>query len=333
MSDALLRARNLRVEIATRRGPLVAVDDVSFDIAAGEVLGVVGESGAGKSIAGLAIIGLLDPPLSLARGEIVFAGTRIDNLDPEKMRGLRGRQIGAVFQDALASLNPLLTVGHQLVQTITAHLDLSPADARLRAVELLAEVGIPAPKERLASYPHELSGGMRQRVVLALAFCCEPKLVIADEPTTALDVSLQAQVIELIRRLCDEHGTAIMLITHDMGVIAGIADRIAVMYAGRLAEIGPARAMLSAPAHPYTRGLMASIPRMRRMSGDLPQIEGAMPRLAAIPAGCAFHPRCPQRLPRCDRDRPPLIAGRDSAAACWLTAAGRDDDIDAARHA
>ncbi len=333
MSDALLRARNLRVEIATRRGPLVAVDDVSFDIAAGEVLGVVGESGAGKSIAGLAIIGLLDPPLSLARGEIVFAGTRIDNLDPEKMRGLRGRQIGAVFQAALASLNPLLTVGHQLVQTITAHLDLSPADARLRAVELLAEVGIPAPKERLASYPHELSGGMRQRVVLALAFCCEPKLVIADEPTTALDVSLQAQVIELIRRLCDEHGTAIMLITHDMGVIAGIADRIAVMYAGRLAEIGPARAMLSAPAHPYTRGLMASIPRMRRMSGDLPQIEGAMPRLAAIPAGCAFHPRCPQRLPRCDRDRPPLIAGRDSAAACWLTAAGRDDDIDAARHA
>ena len=333
MSDALLRARNLRVEIATRRGPLVAVDDVSFDIAAGEVLGVVGESGAGKSIAGLAIIGLLDPPLSLTRGEIIFAGTRIDNLDPEKMRGLRGRQIGAVFQDALASLNPLLTVGHQLVQTITAHLDLSPAEARLRAVELLAEVGIPAPRERLASYPHELSGGMRQRVVLALAFCCEPKLVIADEPTTALDVSLQAQVIELIRRLCDEHGTAIMLITHDMGVIAGIADRIAVMYAGRLAEIGPARAMLSAPAHPYTRGLMASIPRMRRMSGELPQIEGAMPRLAAIPAGCAFHPRCPQRLPRCDRDRPPLIAGRDSAAACWLTADGRDDDIDAARHA
>jgi peptide/nickel transport system ATP-binding protein len=333
MSEPLLSARDLRVEFTVEGRSFAAVDDVSFELAPGEVLGVVGESGAGKSIAGLAIIGLLDPPLSLARGEIVFAGTRIDNLDPEKMRGLRGRQIGAVFQDALASLNPLLTVGHQLVQTITAHLDLSPADARLRAVELLAEVGIPAPKERLASYPHELSGGMRQRVVLALAFCCEPKLVIADEPTTALDVSLQAQVIELIRRLCDEHGTAIMLITHDMGVIAGIADRIAVMYAGRLAEIGPARAMLSAPAHPYTRGLMASIPRMRRMSGELPQIEGAMPRLAAIPAGCAFHPRCPQRLPRCDRDRPPLIAGRDSAAACWLTAAGRDDDIDAARHA
>jgi peptide/nickel transport system ATP-binding protein len=319
MADALLSVRDLRVEIATRRGALVAVDGVSFDIAEGEVLGVVGESGAGKSITGTAILGLLDPPVRLARGEIAFAGERIDALTPDAMRGLRGRHIGAVFQDPLTSLNPLLTVGRQLVQTIRAHLDVSPGEARQRAARLLAEVGIPAPEERLDAYPHELSGGMRQRVVLALAFCCEPRLVIADEPTTALDVSVQAQVIDLFRRMCRERGTAVMLITHDMGVIAETADRIAVMYAGRLVEIGPARAVLRAPAHPYTSGLMASIPNMRRRHADLPQIAGSMPRLAAVPAGCAFHPRCPVRLERCARDRPVLSTAGDTSAACWLT--------------
>jgi peptide/nickel transport system ATP-binding protein len=294
----------------------------------------VGESGAGKSITGTAIIGLIDLPLRRAGGEIRFAGKRIDNLDPEVMRSLRGRHIGAVFQDPLTSLNPLLTVGRQLVQTITAHLDLSPGEARERAAQLLAEVGIAAPKERLDSYPHELSGGMRQRVVLALAFCCEPKLIIADEPTTALDVSVQAQVIELFKRMCRERGTAVMLITHDMGVIAETADRIAVMYAGRLVEIGRTRAVLNAPAHPYTRGLMASIPSMQRRTTDLPQIEGSMPRLAAIPSGCAFHPRCPCRLPRCDRERPVLAPAGETQSACWLTAS-RDDaaNVEAARHA
>jgi len=322
MADVLLSVRNLRVEIATRRGRLVAVDGVSFDIAEGEVLGVVGESGAGKSITGTAIIGLLDPPVRLASGEIAFAGERIDSLTPEAMRGLRGRHIGAVFQDPLTSLNPLLTVGRQLVQTITAHLDVSPGEARRRAARLLAEVGIPAPNERLNAYPHELSGGMRQRVVLALAFCCEPRLVIADEPTTALDVSVQAQVIDLFKRMCRERGTAVMLITHDMGVIAETADRIAVMYAGRLVEIGPARAVLRAPVHPYTRGLMSSIPNMKRRNADLPQIDGSMPRLSDIPAGCAFHPRCPVRVARCFRERPALSAAGDTAAACWLTSAG-----------
>jgi peptide/nickel transport system ATP-binding protein len=320
MPDNLLSVHNLRVEIATRSGMLVAVDDVSFEIAAGEVLGLVGESGAGKSITGTAIIGLLDAPLRIAAGDIVFAGTRIDKLRAEAMRALRGRHIGMVFQDPLTSLNPLLTVGRQLVQTMRAHLDMSSDAARRRALALLAEVGIPAPRERFDAYPHELSGGMRQRVVVALAFCCEPRLVIADEPTTALDVSVQAQVIELLKRLCRERGTAVLLITHDMGVIAETADRIAVMYAGRLIEIGPARATLTHPAHPYTRGLMASIPSMQRTSGDLPQIEGNMPRLNAIPSGCAFHPRCSERLGRCAHERPVLCPVGETMSACWLTA-------------
>jgi peptide/nickel transport system ATP-binding protein len=223
-------------------------------------------------------------------------------------------------------------VGRQLVQTITTHLDLSRGEASERAALLLAEVGIPASKERLNSYPHELSGGMRQRVVLALAFCCEPKLIIADEPTTALDVSVQAQVIELFKRMCRERGTAVMLITHDMAVIAETADRIAVMYAGRLVETGPTQAVLKAPAHPYTRGLVASIPSMQRRYAELPQIEGSMPRLAAIPTGCAFHPRCPWRLSRCERERPVLAAAGETQSACWLTAR-RDDIVEAARHA
>jgi peptide/nickel transport system ATP-binding protein len=314
----LLSVRNLRVEIPTRRATLVAVDDISFNIDEGEVLGVVGESGAGKSITGSAVIGLIDPPGRVAGGEIVFAGRRIDNLAPEAMRHLRGRDIGAVFQDPLTSLNPLLTVGRQLAQTIAAHLDMSPSEARARALRLLTEVGIPAAKERLDSYPHELSGGMRQRVVLALAFCCEPRLIIADEPTTALDVSVQAQVIDLFRRMCRERGTAVMLITHDMGVIAETADRIAVMYAGRLVEIGPAQAVLKAPAHPYTRGLMASIPTMKRRTAELLQIEGSMPRLNAIPPGCAFHPRCLERLARCTHDRPDMTDADGRSVACWL---------------
>ena len=315
---ALLSVENLRVEIPTRRATLVAVDDVSFDIAAGEVLGVVGETGAGKSLTGTAIIGLLDPPARIAGGRISLAGQRIDNLPEEAMRGLRGKDIGAVFQDPLTSLNPLLTVGRHLTQTILTHLDISPAEARGRALKLLSEVGIPAPRERLDSYPHELSGGMRQRVVLALAFACDPKLVIADEPTTALDVSVQAQVIELLKRMCREHGTAVLLITHDMGVIADTADRIAVMYAGRLVEIGPTRSVLKASCHPYTQGLMASIPSMRRRGATLAQIDGSMPRLDALPTGCAFHPRCSVRVERCDRERPDLLPAATWKAACWL---------------
>ena len=315
----LLAVEHLRVELGTRRGALVAVDDVSFEIARGEVLGLVGESGAGKSLTGTAIIGLLDPPLRMTGGRILLAGRRIDDLPPEAMRALRGKHIGAVFQDPLTSLNPLLTVGRQLVQTIITHLDIPAYEARERARQLLAEVGIPAPRERLDSYPHELSGGMRQRVVLALAFACEPTLVVADEPTTALDVSIQAQVIELLKRMCRERGTAVLLITHDMGVIAETADRVAVMYAGRLVEIGSLRRALLQPFHPYTRGLMTSIPRMKVRGRALPQIEGSMPRLDALPEGCAFYPRCPDRLPRCALDRPQMVPSGDAAIACWLT--------------
>jgi peptide/nickel transport system ATP-binding protein len=241
------------------------------------------------------------------------------------MRALRGRRIGAVFQDPLTSLNPLLTVGRQLVQTILAHLDISAYEARERAVLLLAEVGVPAARERLDSYPHELSGGMRQRVVLALAFACQPTLVVADEPTTALDVSIQAQVIEVLKRMCRERGSAVLLITHDMGVIAETADRVAVMYAGRLVEVGPVRRMLAQPLHPYTRGLISSIPRMRAHRGTLPQIDGSMPGLDALPAGCSYHPRCPDRLPRCSLDRPQMLACGDGATACWL--AGRQPNV------
>ncbi|MDA0275712.1 MAG: ABC transporter ATP-binding protein, partial [Proteobacteria bacterium] len=239
-----------------------------------------------------------------------------------QLRRIRGRRIGAIFQDPLTSLNPLYTVGEQITETILTHLEVSPAEARERALGLLREVGIPAPESRIDHYPHQFSGGMRQRVVIALALCAEPRLIIADEPTTALDVSIQAQIIQLLKRLAREHGTAVMLITHDMGVIAETADRVAVMYAGRIAEIGPVREVIHSPRHPYTVGLMGSIPKLGAGMGKkhmrLAQIEGAMPRLNAIPAGCAFNPRCPKRLERCINERPILVAAGTNQTACWL---------------
>jgi len=314
----LLSVQHLRVEFATRRGTLVAVDDVSFDIAPGEVLGVVGESGAGKSLTGMSIIGLLEPPGRIAGGQILLEGERIDNLPYEKMRRIRGAKIGAIFQDPLTSLNPLYTVGQQLIETIRTHIDLNESAARKRAVDLLAEVGIPSPDLRIDHYPHQFSGGMRQRVVIALALCANPRLIVADEPTTALDVSIQAQIIALLKRLCRDHGTAVMLVTHDMGVIAETADRVAVMYAGRIAEIGPVRNVVKSPHHPYTRGLMGAIPHIGNTAARLTQIDGSMPRLTAIPRGCAFNPRCPDVFDRCRVDRPDLLEGGGSRAACWL---------------
>ena len=320
MTEPLLSVRNLRVEFPTRRGTLVAVDDLSFDIARGEILGVVGESGAGKSLTGMAIIGLLEPPGRIAAGEIRLEGERIDNLPAEAMRRIRGKRIGAIFQDPLTSLNPLFTVGEQLIETILTHLDMDPKQARVRAIELLAEVGIPAPEIRIDNYPHHFSGGMRQRVVIALALCARPRLIVADEPTTALDVSIQAQIIELLRKLARENGAAVMLITHDMGVIAETADRVAVMYAGRLAEIGPVKDVIHAPHHPYTSGLMRSIPKLGEGRQTLAQIDGAMPRLTAIPPGCAFNPRCPERFERCTLERPSPLPAGTTQAACWLYA-------------
>ena len=328
---SLLQVENLVVEFPYRRGTLRALDQVTFDIAPGEILGVVGESGAGKSLTGAAIIGLLEPPGRIAGGEIRLEGRRIDNLPYEEMRKIRGARIGAIFQDPLTSLNPLYSIGRQLVETIQTHLPLSASQARKRALDLLKEVGIPGAENRIDHYPHQFSGGMRQRVVIALALCAEPKLVIADEPTTALDVSIQAQIIALLKRVAHDRGAAVMLITHDMGVIAETAQRVAVMYAGRIIEIGAAQDVIHAPKHPYTVGLMGSIPRISAEKHRLVQIEGSMPRLDAIPPGCPFNPRCPRVFDRCRVERPDLLQANRTLAACWLHAperkapgAGRD---------
>ncbi|MBK3396971.1 MULTISPECIES: ABC transporter ATP-binding protein [Methylobacterium] len=324
MTQPVLSVRDLRVEFATRRGVLTALDGVSFEINRGEVLGVVGESGAGKSVTGSAVIGLIDPPGRIAGGEIRLNGERIDNLPPDAMRKVRGKRIGMIFQDPLTSLNPLYRVGRQIEETIRTHTDLSARAARQRAIDLLAEVGIPAPERRIDGFPHEFSGGMRQRVVIALALAAEPELIIADEPTTALDVSVQAQIITLLKRLGRDHGTAVMLITHDMGVIAEAADRVAVMYAGRVAEIGPVAAVVGDPLHPYAKGLMGAIPSLSHEADRLAQIPGAMPRLSAIPPGCAFNPRCPKVFARCTVDRPePLTVGSHRVACHLYDATGQ----------
>ena len=315
---SLLQVKNLVVEFPSRHGTLRALDDVSFELEPGEILGVVGESGAGKSLTGAAIIGLLEPPGRIAGGQILLEGERIDQLDARAMRHIRGRRIGAIFQDPLTSLNPLYTIGRQLIETIRAHLPVTEQEARVRAITLLRDTGIPAPEQRLDHYPHQFSGGMRQRVVIALALAAEPKLIVADEPTTALDVSIQAQIIALLKKVCHQHGAAVMLITHDMGVIAETCDRVAVMYAGRLAEIGPVHEVINHPAHPYTEGLMAAIPDMTQEREYLNQIDGAMPRLNAIPAGCAFNPRCPKVFDKCRVERPNLMNAGASRAACWL---------------
>ena len=318
MTEPVLSVRNLKVEFATRRHMLRAIDGVCFDIARGEVLGVVGESGAGKSVTGLAVIGLIDPPGRISGGEIHLSGQRIDNLTPEQMRRVRGKRIGMIFQDPLTSLNPLYRIGDQIVETIKTRTNLSETAARKRAIELLAEVGIPAPDKRIDGYPHEFSGGMRQRVVIALAICAEPELIIADEPTTALDVSVQAQIIALLKRLGQQHGTAVMLVTHDMGVIAETCDRVAVMYSGRVAEIGPVQDVVKTPLHPYARGLMGAIPTLAGDDKRLMQIPGSMPRLSAIPPGCSFNPRCNSAFDRCRVERPEPVRQGAQAVACHL---------------
>lgn len=319
MADTVLDVRDLRVEFPTRTGVLTALDGVSLSINRGEILGVVGESGAGKSMTGLAILGLLEPPGRITGGEIRLSGDRIDTLSDREMEEVRGGRIGAIFQDPLTSLNPLFRIGDQLVETIRLHTDLSKDQARARALSLLREVGIPAPENRIDAYPHQFSGGMRQRVVIALALCAEPELIVADEPTTALDVSIQAQITALLRQLCRERGTAVMLVTHDMGVIAETADRVAVMYAGRIAEMGSVDDVVRRPRHPYTEGLMASIPTMHGDVEELRMIPGAMPRLDAIPEGCAFNPRCAHAGPRCRREVPRIDG---PGAACWLALEG-----------
>jgi len=318
MTTPVLSVRDLVVEFPTRRGILTAVDRISFDIAPGEILGVVGESGAGKSMTGTAVIGLIEPPGRIASGQVLLKGERIDNLSPEAMRKIRGKRVGMVFQDPLTSLNPLYKVGEQLIETIQTHASLTTTQARQRAIDLLTEVGIPAPDKRIDAYPHQFSGGMRQRVVLALALCAEPELVIADEPTTALDVTVQAQVLDLLGELRDAEGMAMVLITHDLGVVARQADRVAVMYAGRVVETGTVEEVFRAPRHPYTISLFRSIPDIEAPAGaTLAAIAGSPPDPARRPAGCAFAPRCFAATEQagCRVERP-VLRGVGHLAAC-----------------
>ncbi|MDB5531819.1 MAG: glutathione import ATP-binding protein GsiA [Hyphomicrobiales bacterium] len=317
----VLSVESLRVELPGRTGPVFPVRGISFDIAAGETLGVVGESGAGKSMTGAAVLGLIEAGGKVS-GDIRLNGERIDGLPEAAMRDIRGKRIGAIFQDPMTALDPLFTIGDQLVETILTHQRITMAQALSKAEELLASVGLPEPRQRLSYYPHQMSGGMRQRVVIAMALANDPDLIIADEPTTALDVSIQAQIIALLKKLSRERKTSVMLVTHDMGVIAEVADRVAVMYGGKIVEIGAVADVLRAPRHPYTRGLIESIPRLGLRKPRLYQIEGAMPSLDAMPTGCAFHPRCTNAIERCLETAPELERAGDSQAACW-----RADDL------
>jgi peptide/nickel transport system ATP-binding protein len=323
MSAPLLSVENLTVAFRQRETTLRALHDVNFTLAQGEVLGLVGESGAGKSLTGAAILGLLPENARLEAGAVRFRDAVLDPHDERSYRGIRGRAIAAIFQDPLASLNPSFRVGEQLIETLRLHHPaLDRAAARMRAIDWLRDVGIPEPETRIDAYPHEFSGGMRQRVVIALALAGDPALVIADEPTTALDVSTQAQVVSLLRELVRARSMAMMMVTHDIDLIAGIADRIAVMYAGRIVEIGPAEAIVRNPRHPYTQGLIASVPSLESRVERLAQIGGTMPRLDALPSGCAFHPRCPKAIPVCAAVLPEMRAVGASETACHLYEAG-----------
>ena len=325
--DPILSVRGLQIRFGLRGRTLHAIRGIDLDLYRGEVLALVGESGSGKSVFTKSFMGLLDANGSITGGSIDYYPTpgcaplHLAALKTEKeWLTVRGREIAMVMQDPMTSLNPLKTIGEQITEAVTLHQGLKGAAAREKTLEYLRDVGIPDPALRYKQYPHEFSGGMRQRVVIALALCAEPELIIADEPTTALDVSVQAQIIALLRRLCRQHHTAVMLVTHDMGVIAETADRVAVMYAGRVVEIGPVDEVVRAPAHPYTRGLMGAIPVLGDEVERLVQIDGAMPRLDAIPPGCAFHPRCAAAFARCRIECPELQPAGATRAACWLYA-------------
>ncbi|MEU9979772.1 ABC transporter ATP-binding protein [Streptomyces sp. NPDC050856] len=318
MSDTLLEVRDLYVEFRTRDGIAKAVNGVSYHVAAGETLAVLGESGSGKSVTAQAVMGILDsPPGRITGGEILFQGQDLLTLKEDARRPIRGAGMAMVFQDALSALNPVLTVGDQLGEMFTVHRGMSRKDARARAVELMDRVRIPAAKERVRQYPHQFSGGMRQRIMIAMAMALEPALIIADEPTTALDVTVQAQVMDLLTELRRELGMGLVLITHDLGVVADVADRIVVMYAGRIIESAPVHEIYRAPAHPYTVGLLRSVPRLDHKGRELYAIKGLPPNLTDIPPGCPFHPRCPRARDVCRADVPPLLeVSQDRGSAC-----------------
>ncbi|MGC5346089.1 ABC transporter ATP-binding protein [Streptomyces sp. DT24] len=317
----LLEVRDLHVEFHTRDGVAKAVNGVNYSVAEGETLAVLGESGSGKSVTAQAVMGILDvPPGRISGGEILFKGRDLLKLRNEERRKVRGQEMAMIFQDALSSLNPVISVGDQLGEMFTVHRGMSRGDARRKSVELMDRVRIPAAKERVGNYPHQFSGGMRQRIMIAMALALEPDLIIADEPTTALDVTVQAQVMDLLAELQRELNMGLILITHDLGVVADVADKIAVMYAGRIVESAPVHEIYRAPAHPYTKGLLASIPRLDQKGRELYAIKGLPPNLLHIPPGCAFNPRCPQARDVCRTDVPPLYevdAHRRSACHFW----------------
>ncbi|HXQ29338.1 MAG TPA: ABC transporter ATP-binding protein [Gemmatimonadales bacterium] len=327
MSELLLRVRDLRTYFVTERGSGTAraVDGVSFDLYAGETLGVVGESGCGKTTTALSLLRLItEPPGHILPGSLIeFEGRNVLALPPRDLQALRGGEVAIIFQEPMTSLNPVLTVGAQIAETVIVHERASRRAARARTVELLQLVGIPDPAVRADAYPHELSGGMRQRVMIAMALACRPKILIADEPTTALDVTIQAQILELLDHLQDELGMAVLLVTHDLGVVAGAVDRVLVMYAGQVVEAAPTAELFSRPLHPYTEGLLASVPRLDTPRRRLPSIPGQVPSATAWPGGCRFHPRCPYAWERCRAEDPGLgdgdVTGPDThVARCWL---------------
>ena len=319
----LLSVRNLSVMFATEQGPVTAVDNLSFDLGAGQVLGLVGESGCGKSVTALSILGLLpSPPGRIGGGQILFEGENLLAKSRREMRRIRGSQISMIFQEPMTSLNPVFTIGDQLIETIRWHERMGSAAARRRAVEMLDKVGIPSPAQRLDEYPHQLSGGMRQRVMIAIALACTPALLLADEPTTALDVTIQAQILDLLGTLQQEFKMAVILITHDLGVVAQFVDRVAVMYAGRLVETGSVTDVFERPTHPYTQGLLASIPSLEDEQERLASIPGTVPDPFALPSGCKFQPRCGHAKSACSLAEPPLIECEAAHAVACIRPVG-----------
>jgi oligopeptide/dipeptide ABC transporter ATP-binding protein len=318
-TKSLLEVKDLHTRFASERGEVRAVDGVDLSVERGRTLGIVGESGCGKSVTALSVMGLVpQPPGRIAGGEVLFEGEDLLKLPPRRMRDLRGDKLSMIFQEPMSSLNPAFQVGEQIAEVLLRHRNLSRKDADEKSIEMLRRVRIPSPERRAHDYPHQLSGGMRQRVMIAMALACNPRLLIADEPTTALDVTIQAQILELMRALRAELGTAIILITHDLGVVAELADDVIVMYAGKVVERCPAASLFAEPQHPYTIGLLGSIPRLHLEQERLSAIEGIVPDAAAFPQGCRFHPRCPFAVEKCRAEIPPLIRlAENHSAACW----------------
>ena len=318
MSDTLLEVRGLRTAFHTEAGAWLAVDGVDLTVRRGEIVGLVGESGSGKSVTGFSLLGLIDPPGEVVDGEVKFKGNDLRKLSEEQMRQLRGNRIAMIFQDPLMTLNPVLRIGEQMMEAILTHENVPRAEALERCREALAMVGIPSPEKRLKSYPHEFSGGMRQRVAIAIAMLNKPDLIICDEPTTALDVTIQGQILYRMQEICREHNTALIWITHDLGVVAELADRVAVMYAGRIVESGPVEQVLDAPLHPYTRGLLDSMPGATTPGARLHQINGMAPSLAGRPSGCAFRPRCTRAVTRCTEQAPTVTTEGSRSYRCYV---------------